>query len=111
MSWMCDSCIHQVDKDQCEGCNPEDPVSSNYSPKRAWGCDKYQDTAILCPFYKRSDRKFVLCEGPMERNRGSVMLKYYRGEDMSKHRHEYCELLYERCPIYQLANKKYETEG
>ena len=109
MNWMCESCIHKVDKAYCEGCDPDDPVRSSYSPKRAWGSDKFKDTAILCPFYKFSDKKMVLCEGPRERS--SLALRYYRGEDMLKHRREYCELNYEKCPLYELANKKYETEG
>ena len=111
MSWMCDSCVHSPpgseDGKPCAVCNPEDPTRSCYQAKR-YGTGKYQDTAVLCPFYKHHDRKhIVICEGPMKRT--TITLRFHRSEELKKHTRQYCELLYERCPLYQLTMKKYET--
>lgn len=113
MSWMCDSCVYHPEEGKpapamCETCNPEDPTQSNYQARRAYGADKYQDTTVLCPFYKHHDRKnVIICEGPMVRS--SVTLRFYRRDEAHKHIRDYCELLYERCPLYKITMKKYET--
>ena len=107
MNYICDSCVNNGGE-ICSGCNPDDPAKSSYQAKRAWGADKYQDTAVLCPFYKHHDRKnIVICEGPFVRS--SVTMRFYRREEMKKHIHNYCELMYERCPLYQIVMKKYEA--
>ena len=41
--------------------------------------------------------------------RTTITLRFHRSEELKKHTRQYCELLYERCPLYQLTMKKYET--
>lgn len=113
MSWICDSCMHREEKGPCAECDPEDPVRSCYQAERAWGTDKYQDVNVKCPFYKRAIKnsrvRIVVCEGPLKKT--SVTLKFHNGRDMEQHLKSCCEQAYELCPLFKMAEKKYEDTG
>lgn len=113
MSWICDSCMHSppAENKPCAACNPEDPVTSCYQAARGWGGDKYQNTAIRCPFLKRwihkGTRRFILCEGPYKKT--SVMVKFYNGKEMDEHMETLCRRDFEKCRLYQATIIKHET--
>lgn len=108
MSWLCKSCIGGA----CEGCNPDDPMMSNYQSLLGKRGSNYKDAAVLCPFYRRvaKKQKMTVCEGPMDE---TVLTTYFRSQEaMMEHVKEYCEGDYRSCRIFKIVNEeKYEAEG
>lgn len=110
--WLCETCLHrEQDEDVCGSCEPEDPVRSCYTSVRASFGTQYKDTRVQCPFYKwaKIKHRLLYCEGPVED--ASVTLFFKRKKMLEDYLHERCEGDYKDCPVHQMANQKYETEG
>lgn len=110
--WLCETCLHrEKDEAACESCEPEDPIRSSYASVRAQCGKAYRDARVQCPFYKWANIRLRLlyCEGPV---RGAnVTMFFKRRELLEDYLHERCEADFKSCPMYQMANQKYETEG
>ena len=66
----------------------------------------WEAVRVQCPFYISSGQKSILCEGHAE---GAKMeTQFGRGEWKDQHMTDYCCTIYEDCPVYQLAMKKYK---
>jgi hypothetical protein len=67
---------------------------------------EYNDANILCPFYKRSAKQSISCEGITE----DCILKtiFSSPRNMHLHRLLFCEGKYKNCEIFTMLEKKYE---
>lgn len=65
---------------------------------------------VRCPFFigEKPTTKSIVCEGYAEKMRVSVLFNSVKTKSAYMGRH--CAGPYERCPLYQLAMKKYEME-
>lgn len=67
---------------------------------------EYNEANILCPFYKRSAKQSISCEGITD----NCILKtiFSSPHNMHLHRLLFCETKYKNCEIYLMLEKKYE---
>ena len=61
-----------------------------------------------CPFYKGEYRMEIFCEGLIPDS--SIHQGYANPALMNDYIKEFCTKDYERCPVAQMLNKKYEQE-
>ena len=67
----------------------------------------YDDKYAQCPFFQRSLKKGVVCEGFTKRTTTSVVFDHI--EDKKRYFQEKCCEDFERCPVYRsLMREKYE---
>lgn len=110
--WLCETCLHrEVDDAVCDACEPEDPIRSSYASVRAQCGKTYRDARVQCPFYKWANTRLRLlyCEGPVQDTTSTTFFK--RKELLEEYLRARCEDDFKSCPIYQMTNQKYETEG
>lgn len=64
---------------------------------------------VQCPFYKNDDgKRTITCEGVIN---GAVNRTVFTTQKKQRIQMEkYCCKLYFACPVYQMVEKKYETE-
>ena len=66
----------------------------------------YNESLILCPFYKSIATQSISCEGINDNC--TTKLLFTSADKMNMHRKEFCECKYKLCKIYSLLEKKYE---
>ena len=109
MSEWCASCMNSPPGgNRCDGCNPDDPMESNYQSVRGKHGTSYDSTRVMCPFYKRilKPQKMIVCEGPFKDTTCTVFFSH--GNRMRIQIACYCEGAYEHCELYKLIARKYE---
>lgn len=70
--------------------------------------ESYTEVDIKCPFYLNDNRKnaSITCEGHCDNM--DCVSKFTTLKERDKYIGVYCISKYERCPIHNLAMKKYE---
>lgn len=66
---------------------------------------------VKCPYYKREERKpqkKIVCEGVLERT--SLHQMFETVPDLKNHKDSFCKGDYNKCPIAEALNRKYEYE-
>ena len=67
---------------------------------------------IKCPYYKREERKGqtkIVCEGILEGT--SLHQTFGNLADLKKHKNAFCMGRYNRCPVAEALNRKYDYEA
>lgn len=66
----------------------------------------YDDVEAICPYFVRSDKRKIVCEGMKDYSLG---LEFDRARERDIYREKYCNTYdYTKCDICVLLNKKYE---
>lgn len=70
----------------------------------------YESKSVVCPMYRKEyrDRRSICCEGFSALTR--VHTFFASADEMKKHKQCYCCSMpgYENCPVYRMADAKYE---
>jgi hypothetical protein len=66
----------------------------------------FDDVDAVCPFFLRSSRKTVTCEGIMD---GCVTTVCFEDTDLrDRHREIFCNRKYKNCEIHSMLMAKYD---
>lgn len=65
----------------------------------------FADAKVLCPFYLRTDKKEIICEGLDEH--ATNILRFGRAEYCQQYRARYCNRDFKSCEICRAASHKY----
>ena len=68
----------------------------------------FVDKRVICPFYKevKLKNRYIVCEGVVKKS--SLILAFYKTNEMNKHIEEYCCRDYKKCIVCNMLFKKYE---
>lgn len=71
----------------------------------------YDDVEALCPFFRKSDKYSITCEGVEDDSINKTVFRDETGrehqESRNNYRAHYCNLNYSKCRIYRMLNEKY----
>ncbi len=66
----------------------------------------YEDVDAKCPFYKRSNKNSISCEGIVSNS--SLTIGYVSPKEKATQKRVFCNDRYQNCEIYQMLMQKYE---
>lgn len=63
----------------------------------------FDDVDAICPFFRGSDKRKVICDGITDRCTTSLM--FSTKEERNLHRRVFCNAKYKYCEVYQMLEK------
>lgn len=69
----------------------------------------YDGATVLCPFFKTSSGKQILCEGI--KNANGTLLIFSSESNRKRYMADICKTNYKECDIKKAINKKYDFSG
>lgn len=68
----------------------------------------YDDVNAQCPFYLRSSKHSITCNGISEQS--ELIVACQNQAERSRLKELYCDKYYKVCPIYMMLVREYENE-
>lgn len=67
----------------------------------------YDDVEVMCPFFRMSEKRRIVCEGISDDCVNSMEFVSSRLRD--RHKERYCDKKYQNCRLYRMLQEKYES--
>ena len=67
-----------------------------------------QDIYVLCPFYRRTERHAIVCEGLSDES--NIKQGFSTAESFRSYKKRYCDSRYRDCLVSQMLERKYDEQ-